>query len=58
MVEIYEENIEDWYMNHKNTISLTEFLCEKVILKNDDKCKYFKFNILSLLFDRLLIQLF
>ena len=41
MVEVYEENIEDWYMNHKNSISLTEFLCEKVILKNDDKCKIF-----------------
>lgn len=37
MVEVYEENIEDWYMNHRNQITLTNFLCERTILKNDDK---------------------
>ena len=41
MVEVYEENIEDWYTNHREKVTLTEFLCERVILKNDDKCKIF-----------------
>ena len=37
MVELYEENIEDWFMNKRDQISLTTHLCERVILKNDDK---------------------
>ena len=37
MVETYEENIEDWYKNERDKVSLTDFLCERVILKNDDK---------------------
>ncbi len=37
MVELYEENIEEWYMKERDNVSLTEFLCERVILKNDDK---------------------
>jgi hypothetical protein len=37
MVETYEENIEDWYKNERDKVSLTDFLCERVILKHDDK---------------------
>lgn len=38
MVEIYEENIEDWYMNQKDNVSLTEYLCERSgILKDNEK---------------------
>ncbi len=45
MVEMYEENIEDWYKNERDNVSLTEFLCERVMLKNEDKSmfKCFKF---------------
>jgi hypothetical protein len=39
MVETYEENIEDWYKNERDKVSLTDFLCERVILTNDDKSK-------------------
>lgn len=44
MVEMYEEDIEDWYKNQKEKVTLTEFLCEKTILKNDDKCNCKKKN--------------
>lgn len=37
MVELYEEDIENWYKNERNKITLTEYLCEKRILRNDDK---------------------
>ena len=37
MVETYEEEIEEWYMRQREKTSLTEYLCERVILKNDDK---------------------
>ena len=37
MVELYEENIEDWYMKERDNVSLTEYLCERVILKHEDK---------------------
>jgi hypothetical protein len=37
MVELYEENIEEWYMKERDNVSLTEFLCERVILKTEDK---------------------
>ena len=40
MVELYEENIEDWFMKERDNVSLTEYLCERVILKNDDKSKF------------------
>ncbi|RNA02261.1 canopy -like protein [Brachionus plicatilis] len=36
-VELYEEEIENWYKNERNNITLTEYLCERIILKNDDK---------------------
>ena len=42
MVEIYEENIEEWYKNEKDNVSLTEYLCEQSgILKNNEKGKLF-----------------
>lgn len=37
MVETYESEIEDWFMNHRDNVTLTHFLCENIILKNDDK---------------------
>jgi hypothetical protein len=39
MVELYEEDIENWYKNKRDNMSLTTFLCENVILKNDEKSK-------------------
>jgi hypothetical protein len=36
MIELYEEDIEDWYMNHSD-IPIQKFLCEDIILKNNDK---------------------
>jgi hypothetical protein len=45
MVETYEENIEDWYKNERDSVSLTEFLCERVILKDGDKCTLYDFNL-------------
>ena len=41
MLELYEEDIEEWYKNKREKITLTNFLCENIILKNDDKCNYF-----------------
>jgi hypothetical protein len=49
MVEEYEESIEDWYMKYKEKVSLTTYLCERQILKSNEKCTrftssfYFKF---------------
>jgi len=41
MIELYEENIQDWYMNHSDSISIQKFLCHNLILKNEDKkCLY------------------
>ena len=37
MVEVYEEDIETWYKNQREKTSLTDYLCENIILKNDDK---------------------
>jgi hypothetical protein len=37
VVEAYEEKIEDWYFNQRDNMSLTDYLCENVILKDDDK---------------------
>lgn len=37
MVELYEEEIENWYKNERDNVTLTEYLCERIILKNDDK---------------------
>ncbi|CAF1086420.1 unnamed protein product [Brachionus calyciflorus] len=37
MVEQYEEEIEDWYKKERDNITLTEFLCEKRILKENEK---------------------
>ena len=43
MVETYEETIEDWYKRERDNVSLTEFLCERIILKNEDKSEQFEF---------------
>ena len=37
MVETYEENIEEWYKTERDKTSLTEFLCERTILKDEEK---------------------
>ena len=38
MVELYEENIEEWYKYKKDETSLTDYLCEKSgILKDNEK---------------------
>jgi len=37
MVELYEENIEEWYKNKKDDISLTDYLCDQRILKENEK---------------------
>lgn len=37
VVEAHEEKIEDWYFNQRENMSLTGYLCENIILKNDDK---------------------
>jgi hypothetical protein len=40
MVELYEENISEWFFKQRDNVTLTEFLCENIILSNDDKCKF------------------
>lgn len=41
MIELYEEHIENWYFNHRNEKTLSDYLCKDIILKNDDiKCLY------------------
>jgi len=46
MVELYEENIEEWYKKKRDTVSLTEYLCERSgILKDNEKdCLYEVFD--------------
>lgn len=39
MVEEHDEDIEDWYLNQQDNISLVDFLCrDKVLKKNDQVC--------------------
>lgn len=39
MVEEHDEDIENWYLNHQDDISLENFLCrDKVLRKDDQKC--------------------
>lgn len=50
MVELYEENIEDWYKSKRDEVSLTEYLCERSgILKADEKGWFLIFNCLNYL---------
>ncbi|KAL5277206.1 CNPY3 family protein [Megaselia abdita] len=37
MIEEHDENIEDWYMNQQDNISLVDFLCRDRVLKKDDQ---------------------
>ena len=38
-MEIYEDDIEDWYFKRQGDISLTTYLCSQRALKNkDDSC--------------------
>jgi len=39
MLEKYEEEIEDWYNHKQEEIPLQTYICEEIVLKNDDsKC--------------------
>lgn len=39
MVEEHDEDIENWYLNHQDDITLENFLCrDKVLRKDDQKC--------------------
>ncbi len=41
MVELYEENIEEWYKTKRDEVTLTEYLCERSgILKEGEKGDY------------------
>jgi hypothetical protein len=44
---MYEDNIEEWYKKQRDNVSLTDFLCEQVILKEEEK-GWFGFFILVL----------
>lgn len=37
MVELYEEDIEDWYNNHRHEKSIKKYLCEGIVLKKEEK---------------------
>ncbi len=37
MVELYEEDIEDWYYNFKDKKTIMRYLCEGIVLKNENK---------------------
>ena len=45
MVELYEEDIEDWYYHYKDSRTLTRYLCEGIVLKKENRSKQ---NIYSL----------
>ena len=46
MVELYEENIEEWYKTQRDNVSLTEYLCERsgILKTNEKECLYEKFD--------------
>ena len=37
MLELHEEEIEEWFKNHKDKVSLSKYFCEDRILKNENK---------------------
>jgi hypothetical protein len=37
MAELYEEQIEKWYYTERDNVSLTTFLCDRIMLKDDEK---------------------
>lgn len=37
MLELYEEDIEDWFFHHRSKMSLERYLCEGIVLKNESK---------------------
>ncbi len=46
MVELYEENIEEWFKTHRDNVSLTEYLCERsgILKDNEKQCLYEVFD--------------
>jgi hypothetical protein len=39
MVELYEEDIEDWYFHHKEKKQIMKYLCEDIVLRNENRGK-------------------
>jgi len=39
MVELYEEDIEDWYYHYKDKQTIMRYLCEGIVLKNENRSK-------------------
>jgi hypothetical protein len=37
MVETYEEKIEDWYKTERDKRSLTDYLCEQILVGDEEK---------------------
>jgi len=37
MVELYEEDIEDWYYHHRKEQPLIKYLCQHIVLKKEDR---------------------
>ena len=37
MVELYFEDIEDWYNQHRSKTPIIRYLCEDIVLKREDK---------------------
>jgi hypothetical protein len=37
MLELYEEDIEDWFFHHRDKTTLTKYLCEGIVLKKESK---------------------
>ena len=48
MVELYEEDIEEWYLRDKMSSPLTQFLCEERMLVGQDQSKLIYILIVSL----------
>ena len=42
MVELYEEDIEDWYYHHKDTKPIMRYLCEGIVLRNENRSNLLK----------------
>jgi hypothetical protein len=53
MLELYEEDIEDWFFNHRKKVTLTKYLCEDIVLKDGNK-RESTFLFILLLLRRLL----
>jgi hypothetical protein len=53
MVELYEEDIEDWYYHHRKEHPLIKYLCQHIVLKKEDRSiiSFYYFEIMILKFD-------